>query len=99
MNAAEIRRRRPEDAEVERIARVYVSESGGPAHIEVLIPEFAEGIESMLGDGVTDDNGRFLTLQDGEAFIKALPTFYRGSRFWAQSVPSDELSVPGEESD
>jgi len=90
MKAAEIRRRRPEDAQVERLARVYVSEPGGPARVHVLVPELTEGIESMLGDGVTDDQGRFLTLEDGEAFVEALPTFYRGSRFWAQPVGSDE---------
>ena len=91
MRVVEIRRRRPEDAEIERLARVFVRAPGGPAEVEVLVPEFREGLESMLADGITDDvAARFLQLEDGEAFLDALPKFYRGSRFWAQKVETTE---------
>ena len=91
MKVVEIRRRRPEDAEIERLARVFVRSPGGPAEVEILIPEFREGLESMLADGITDDvAARFLQLEDGEAFLDALPRFYRGSRFWAQKVETTE---------
>ncbi len=89
MRVVEIRRRGP-DAEVERLARVYVSEPGGPAHLEVLIPEFREGLETLIADGATDANGKWRQLADGEAFLSALPVFYRGSRFWAEAVEGDE---------
>lgn len=91
MRVVEIRRRRPADAEIERLARVVVRTPGAPAEVEVLIPELREGLEAMLADGVTDDvEARFVRLEDGEAFLDALPRFYRGSRFWAQNVEADE---------
>ena len=87
MSVVEIRRRRPEDGEIERLALVFVRVEGGPAEVEVLVPEFREGLEAMLADGITDDvAARFLRLEDGQAFIDALPRFYRGSRFWAQRI-------------
>lgn len=91
MRVVEIRRRRPEDASVESLARVFVREPGGRAEVEILVPELREGLESMLADGVTDDvAARFVRLEDGEAFLDALPRFYRSSRFWAREL--DETS-------
>ena len=91
MRIVELRRRRP-DAEVERLARVYVIESGGPAYLEVYDPENQEGIETLIADGATGLDGRWRELADGEAFLAALPVFYRGSRFWAQELEGDDLS-------
>jgi hypothetical protein len=89
MRVVEIRRRRPEDAEIERLARVLVRTPGMPAEVEILMPEFAEGLGMMLADGVTDEHGAFLRLDDGERFLDALPSFYRSSRFWAEPVEDD----------
>lgn len=97
MRAVEIRRRRPEDAEVERLARVFVTSPGEPALVEYLMPEFQEGLELMLSDGVTDATGRFLRLADGDAFLDALPTFYRSSRFWASPVEAEADPPDSEE--
>lgn len=90
MRVVEIRRRRPEDAEIERLARVYVTKPGGPAHLDVFDPDLREGLEALIADGATDINGKWRQLADGEAFLLALPTFYHGSRFWAEDVSDTE---------
>lgn len=89
MKIVELRRRRP-DAQIERLARVYVTDPGGPAQLEVYSSENQEGIEALIADGATDLNGKWRQLADGEAFLSALPTFYRGSRFWAEEVAAEE---------
>jgi hypothetical protein len=88
VRTVELRRRRPEDGETERLARVHAS-PGEPAVLEVLMPGLP-GLEMMIADGIFDDDGRQLTLADGEAFVTALPSFYRGSRFWAEVVEQDD---------
>lgn len=89
MSTVEIRRRRPEDGEIERLARVYANE-GQAAKFDFLIPEYAEGLQLLMANGVVDGEGRTLTLEDGEAYVAALPDFYRNSRFWAEVVPDED---------
>jgi hypothetical protein len=89
MSTVEICRRRPEDGEIERLARVH-AEEGEAAQLDVLIPEFAEGIQMLMANGVVDGEGRTLTLEDGQAYVAALPDFYRSSRFWAEVVQDDD---------
>ena len=89
MRTVEILRRRPEDAEVEHLARI-TAESGQPAEMEILRPEFREGLEMMMSNGIFDDNGRLLFLADGDAFLDALPVFFHSSRFWAEELGEDE---------
>lgn len=86
MRTVEIFRRRPEDAETERVGRVFVREPGQPAEFEVFVPEFQNGFAMILAEGVADERGRSLYLADGEAFLSALPAFYHGSRFWAEDT-------------
>ncbi|MGI8928515.1 MAG: hypothetical protein ACR2H0_03475 [Candidatus Limnocylindrales bacterium] len=90
MKTVEIRRRRPEDGEIERLARV-TAEPGQPAEFDYLIPEFREGIEVLIADPIVDARGRVIAATDGEAYVAALPEVYRGSRFWAEEVREDEL--------
>jgi hypothetical protein len=92
MRVVELRRRRPEDGEIERLARVYVRSSGEPASFEVLVPDLREGLERLIADGATDDLGRYVQLSDGEAFLAALPDFYHSSRFWAEEVEIEDES-------
>jgi hypothetical protein len=88
MRTVEIRRRRPEDGEIERLLRVHAN-GGEPAEFEVLKPEFREGLELLLADGVPDGSGEMLHLSDGETFVAALLDWYRSSRFWAEEVAED----------
>ncbi|MGI8928517.1 MAG: hypothetical protein ACR2H0_03485 [Candidatus Limnocylindrales bacterium] len=95
MTVVEIRRRRPDDGQVERLARVYARGPGCPAEYEVLAPDFREGLDMVIADGVTGISGRQLYLADGDEFVAALPEFYRGSRFWAEEVSDVDVEQPG----
>lgn len=90
MRAVDILRRRPEDAATERLARLTVGAPGDAAVLEVLIPEFREGMEQIIADGAPDEQGRWVHLEDGEAFLDAALGYFRGSRFWAREVDPDD---------
>jgi hypothetical protein len=64
------------------------------ALVQILVPELAAGLGGLLEEGIFDDQGRFLTPADGDAFVNALPAFFQGSRFWAEEVvpPPDQAA-------
>jgi hypothetical protein len=95
MRVVELLRRRPEDGQVELLARVWCDGPGLPASVEILAPQYREGIELTLAEGARDSAGRALHVADGEAFVAALPDHHRGSRFWAVEVaPDDDRADP-----
>ncbi len=90
MTIVELRRRRPEDASVETLARIYAPDPDGPAVIEPVDPADREWVEFILSSaGVTGSRGRSLSLADGEAYVRALPQSFRGSRLWAEEIAED----------
>jgi hypothetical protein len=89
VKVVEIRRRRPEDGSIERLARVYVARPGEGAQLEVLISDFREGLEQLMAEGATDNRGELVRMEDGERFVDALPSKYRSSRFWAEEVDEE----------
>jgi hypothetical protein len=89
VKTVEIKRRNPETAEVEILARVWVAEPGGPATFEALDPADAEGIAALLDTGVPGPGGTVLRPADGAAFVAALPPGLRGSRLWAVDAGGD----------
>jgi len=89
VKTVEIRRRNPQTAEVETLARVWVAEPGGPATFEVLDPAHTEGIAALLDTGVPGPGGSVLRPPDGAAFLAALPPGLRGSRLWAVDAEAD----------
>ena len=90
MRAVELRNRLP-SGDVETLARIYVSEPGGPARIEPTSAANLPMIESILDrGGVVDRLGRPLRPADGAAYLRALPQSFRGSRLWAEEVEFDE---------
>jgi hypothetical protein len=96
MRVVELRRRRPEDGQVERLARIWCDGPGLPASVEILAAQYREGIELTLAEGVRDPSGRPLHLADGEAFVAALPEHHRGSRFWAVEVAPGDGETTGQ---
>lgn len=92
MRAAELRRRRAQDGSVEPLARVW-ADGPGRVHVDVYEPAYRSGIESTLADGIIASDGRRLTVEDGEAFVLAMPDHYRGSRFWAVKLPTDQATA------
>lgn len=91
MRIVEIRRRRPEDGEIQRLVRVFVQRSGDEAEYELLVPDMP-GLEPIIAEGIADGRGGRLHLADGERYLDELPTFYHGSRFWAEEIEGDEVS-------
>lgn len=89
MRVVELRRRRPEDGSIETLARLYAPDDGGPAVIEPAELGDRDWIETLLSAGAIAADGRVLSPADGEAFVLALPASFRGSRLWAEEVPSD----------
>jgi hypothetical protein len=90
VKVVELRRRRPEDATIETLARIYVPDSGGPAIIEPTDPGELGWIQMLLDrGGVIGARGRALTLEDGEQYVDALPSSFRGSRLWAEELPDE----------
>ena len=57
---------------------------GKPAVIEADDPVMLGVVELLLEPGITGPAGEDLLLDDGEAFVAALPEALRGSRFWAE---------------
>lgn len=86
MIVVELRRRRPDSAEVEALARVSVPVPGGPAVVEPVGDASVLAIETLLGDGVPDARGTVLLPSDGEAYALALVDAFGGSRLWAERV-------------
>jgi hypothetical protein len=86
VTAVELRRRRPDTAEVETLARFSVPERGGPAVMEPVPPGDQAGIEAILENGVLDGLGRRVDPADGDAYLRALLETFRGSRLWAERV-------------
>ena len=78
--------RRPEDGEIEPLARVSVPVPGGPAVAIAAESRYQGYVDSLLAPGVTGPGGQRLHLADGEAFVAALPAAMRGSRLWAELV-------------
>jgi hypothetical protein len=87
MSVIVLYRRRPDTAEVELLARVVVTELGGPAVVIPAVPDDRAGIEAILAQGVADARGRLVDPKDGEAYLDGLVETFRGSRFWAERVP------------
>ena len=87
MIVVELRRRRPDTADVEVLARVSVPVPGGPAVIEAVDPADLAAVEILLGDGVPDAHGNTLRPEDAEAYVLALLDAFGGSRLWAERVP------------
>jgi hypothetical protein len=82
--------RRTPDAETEPLARITATSPGMPVEIEILIPEFREGLELLgVGGTIPDDQGQPTTPHDGERYLDALLAHYRGSRLWAREVPPE----------
>jgi hypothetical protein len=88
MSAVELRRRRPDTAETETIARFTVPDPGGPAVMAPSQPDDRAGIEAILAQGVADARGALVSPDDGEAYLAALVETFRGSRLWAEHVRS-----------
>jgi hypothetical protein len=86
MSIIELYRRRPDTAEAELLARVVVTEPGGPAVMIPAVPDDRAGLEAILARGVADASGRLVDPKDGEAYLNALVETFRGSRFWAERV-------------
>jgi len=82
----ELRRRHPDTAEVETLARVSVPVPDGPAVVEAVEPGNLPAIEILLGDGVPDARGHTLLPEAGEAYALAMLDAFRGSRLWAERV-------------
>lgn len=94
MRAVDLYRRTP-DAETRQIARVSVASPGAAATVEVVDPEYQEGVAFIVAQGAPDGRGRQLGLEDGEAFLDALLQFYVGSRLWAEPVDAAEVADGG----
>jgi len=84
VSTATLWRRRPEDAASEVIARIVARTLGRPAVIEPLAGFTEEGIRAILAGGAIGADGRTLHLEDGAAFVEALPGTLRGTRLWAE---------------
>jgi len=63
------------------VADVALNEDG-TAHVS----STRDGLSEMLNDHILDTNGDKLTTNDGEAFIRALPYQFTGSRLRARVV-------------
>lgn len=96
MRIVELRRRRPEDATVQTLARIYVPEDGHEAVIEATDPTELPWIEGLLAaGGVIGSDGGELHPENGEEYVAALPHSFRGSRLWAEEV-HDDRGTPGQ---
>lgn len=84
MTTAHLCRRRPDDGSVEILAAILVRVTGGPAVIEPVKAEDRPWVEAILEPGALGPGDRRLRPEDGEAFIRALPASYRGSRLWVE---------------
>lgn len=84
MTIVELYRRNQLTAEAELVARVYAPDPDGPAVIMPADPDDLPAIDAQLADGVAGPDGGRLYLEDGEAYVEALPEAYHGSRFWAE---------------
>jgi len=90
MKVVVLRIRRPEDGEVETIARVFVPVGRREAVVESTKPDEQEWVKTLLGrGGVVDAKGRSLSVADGQRYVNALPTSFRGSRLWAEELKGD----------
>lgn len=87
MTAVAILARRPEDGAEEVIGQVSVPSGGGAAVAVGVDAESQAYLDSLLARGVQAADGRMLHLEDGEAFVRALPQAIRGSRLWATRIP------------
>ncbi|HEX5013958.1 MAG TPA: hypothetical protein VFV72_07325 [Candidatus Limnocylindrales bacterium] len=96
MSVVELYRRRPDTAETELLARIVVTERGGPAVMIPAVPDDRAGIEAILAQGVADASGRLVDPHDGEAYLNGLVETFRGSRFWAERIEGDARSPDDE---
>ena len=80
-----LRRRNPDTGEPETLATFSIG-SDGRARLEPADPGDRAGIDAILGDGVPDERGSLVTPVEGEAYLRALLSAYRGSRLWAEQV-------------
>ena len=86
MTAAILYRRRPDDAQREAVARVSADGRSARVLVEPLGGRGAEAILELLGEGIPGPDDEVLTLDDGDAFVEALPEAFRGTRLWAELV-------------
>jgi hypothetical protein len=86
VSAVELRRRRPDTAETETLARFTVAEPGGRAVMEPAPAGSRAGIEAILADALADARGALVSPDDGEAYLDGLLQTFRGSRLWAERV-------------
>lgn len=80
-----LRRRDPDTGAVETLATFRIGDDGR-AWLEPVDPHTRGGIEAILGDGVPDEHGRTVIPADGDDYLRALLSAYRGSRLWAEQV-------------
>lgn len=91
----ELRRRRA-DGTPETLARIVVAEPGGPAVIQPAdVADQGWLEEFLLSAGVVDARGRVLRPSDGEAYVRALASSFRGSRLWAEEVDTSDEENSG----
>lgn len=70
------------DALVEDLAH-FIWPGLGPAYIVPVVPNGDVVATSLVGKGIRSRDGRRLTLEDGEAFLDALP-FVVSHHSWSQ---------------
>jgi hypothetical protein len=83
VSVAELYVRRDSDGRPELVARIRAPDDGGPAVVEAIPPGTRSGVEALLSIGTPGPGGTTLHLRDGEAFVRALPQGFRGSRVYA----------------
>lgn len=91
MIVAELRRRKPDTGEVETVARIIAPDGGGPAIMEV-DDRHRLAVEETLAIGAPGPGDHVYYLDDGEAFVRLLPSAFRGHRLWAELVDEDAQS-------
>ena len=85
MIVAELLRRLPETGEVVVLARILAPDPDGPAIIEA-DPARMPLVRELLAEGAPGPGDQIYYLEDGEAFVRLLPSAFRGERLWAALV-------------
>ena len=90
MKIVALRIRRPENGEAETIARIYLAPGATEVTIEPVDPNEEKWVRTLLArGGVVDARGRSLSTADGQRYVNALPTSFRGSRLWAEELKEE----------
>jgi hypothetical protein len=85
MIVAELLRRLPDSGDIEVLARILAPDPYGPAVIEA-DPSVIPLVEEILSIGAPGPRDHIYYLEDGEAFVRLLPSAFRGERLWAELV-------------